>query len=346
MSRVTIGLPVFNGANYLSQAIESILSQSFGDFELVISDNASVDATEEICRQFALRDRRIHYLRQPDNVGAARNYNLLFAYGEGPYFKWAAHDDILHPRFLEVAVEALDRHPEVVLASPASALIDELGEPLRLSPERDGMIDLSGICWPCVPENNPGLFAPDPTLRFEAVMLKMVMCVEVFGLMRRSAVKRTSLHGNFGGSDKVLLAQMALLGPFWLGSEVLFYRRCHAKQFSASTSGSYRATWFSGQKESILRQQLKLFGAYCRTPTMYELNFRQRSRCFLAIARRALSRGHQLRRLTGGLVGNDVKNRSQIWAVVAALVKLTLRDKQRSQKDKEPSWKRMAKGPS
>ena len=304
MAKVTVGLPVFNGANYISQAIEGIVGQTFGDLELIISDNASGDATEDICRDFARRDRRIRYLRQARNVGAAANHNLLCAQGDGPYFKWASHDDVLHPRFLEVTVAALDAHPEVVLASPASALIDELGQPLVYSPERGGMVDRSNVCWPCLPEDNPGLTAADAATRFSAVMLKTVMCVEVYGLMRRSAMNQTSLLGHFSASDKVFLAQMALLGPYWLGPDVLFFRRCHPKQFSASSSGSFRALWYSGRKDSLLAQQLKLLAAYCRSATMYQLSIASRSRCFLAIVRRALFRGHQLRRLTSGLVGN------------------------------------------
>jgi len=132
-----------------------------------------------------------------------------------------------------------------------------------------------------------------------------VMCVEVYGLIRRSAMKRTSLLGHFSGSDKVFLAQLALLGPYWLGSEVLFYRRCHAEQFSSNTSGGYRAIWYSGRKDSLLAQQLKLLHAYCRSANMYKLSVANRSRCFLAIARRSLFRGHQLRRLTRGLVGES-----------------------------------------
>lgn len=115
---------------------------------------------------------------------------------------------------------------------------------------------------------------------------------------------QTSLHGPFGGSDKVLLAQMALLGPFWLGSEVLFSRRCHPKQFSATSSGSYRTTWFSGRRESLLKQQLKLLVAYCQTAGMYDLSPRQRANCLVSIARRGLFRGHHLKRLVSGLVGN------------------------------------------
>lgn len=304
MSKITIGLPVFNGADYISEAIDSILAQTFTDFELYISDNVSDDGTAEICRGFARRDRRIRYLRQPHNVCTADNYNLLFGHGTGRYFKWAAHEDILHPRFLEVAAGILDWHPQVVLASPASQLIDERGQVLPFSPEGGGVVDQAGVCWPRLPEKNYGLTAGDPARRFEAVMLETVMCVEVFGLMRRSALMRTSLHGAFGGSDKVLLAQMALLGPFWLGSEVLFARRCHPGQFSANGNDDDRAHGFFGRRDSLLKQQLKLLIAYCRTAGMYDLSPRQRAICAAAIARRALHRGHQGQRLTRGIVGN------------------------------------------
>jgi glycosyltransferase involved in cell wall biosynthesis len=305
VNKITVGIPVYNGANYLAAAIDSILAQSCGDFDLLISDNASTDGTEDICRTYARMDRRIRYIRQLRNLGAATNYNVLVQMSENPYFKWAAHDDLLAPDFLAACVEVLDRDPNVVLASPASVLIDETGDPLPYSPERGGMIDKMGVCWPEVPEKNEGLMACDPALRFEAVMLKMFMCVEIFGLMRRSALLRTSLQGPFGGADKVLLAQMSLLGPFWLGEERLFFRRCHAQQFSTSASGAYRAAWFSGRRDSIFAQQIKLLLAYCRALYSTELTARQRYTCLQATARRAISRGHHWRRLTGALVGNS-----------------------------------------
>ncbi len=303
MHKIFIGIPVFNGENFLSAAIESILGQTYGDFSLVISDNASTDGTEDLCRSFS-RDKRLQYIRQPHNLGAAGNHNYLFRRSEAPYFKWAAHDDVMAPTFLETCVKVLERESDVVLASPATSLIDEEGLALPYSVERGGIVDRAGICWPMVPEDNPKLMAPDPAVRFEAVMSRIVMCVEIFGLMRRSALERTSLQGPFGGADKVLLAQMSLLGRFWLGEEVLFYRRCHARQFSASASGAYRAHWFSAQRDSMFRQQVKLMLAYVRSLSTGHLTARQRYNCIRAIFKRAASRGHHWRRLTGALVGN------------------------------------------
>jgi glycosyltransferase involved in cell wall biosynthesis len=302
MKKITIGIPVYNGDRYLSDAIDSILAQSYGDFDLLISDNASTDGTEEICRTYAEKDQRIRYIRQLQNVGAAANHNLLVPMTDSLYFKWAAHDDLLAPGFLAACVDVLDRDSSVVVASPASTLIDESGLPLPYSAEHGGMIDHAGVLWPVMPEKNDGLTSSDPAVRFKAVLLNMFMCVEIFGLMRRSALLRTSLQGPFSSADKVVLAQMSLLGRFWLGEEALFFRRCHAQQFSASASGAYRAEWFSGRRDSIFSQQIKLLRAYCRAPNTPELAVRQRYACFIAIARRALFRGHQWQRLTGVVV--------------------------------------------
>jgi glycosyltransferase involved in cell wall biosynthesis len=304
MSKITIGLPVYNGANYLGKTIESILAQTFTDFELVISDNASTDVTEQICQEYAKYDRRIRYVRQHTNLGAAANHNVLVHMSESPYFKWAAHDDVLAPNFLAVCMDILERNPEVVVASPASCYIDEDGLILPYSAERGGVVDRAGVCWPKLPEENDNLMAADPTVRFEAVMLKMVMCVEIFGLMRRAALLRTSLQGPFSSADKVVLAQMSLLGPFWLGRETLFYRRCHPQQYSASSSGAYRAQWFSGRHESLFIQQIKMVIAYFRSTSTADLTIGQRYCCLRSIMRRAVSRGHHWQRLTGALVGN------------------------------------------
>ena len=106
--RVSIGMPVFNGENYLAEALDSLLTQTFSDFELIISDNASTDKTEEICRAYAVRDQRIRYFRNQENLGASRNYNRVFELSSGEYFKWAAHDDLCAPEFLGRCVDVLD----------------------------------------------------------------------------------------------------------------------------------------------------------------------------------------------------------------------------------------------
>jgi glycosyltransferase involved in cell wall biosynthesis len=304
LQRVAIGLPVYNGEAFVEEAIESILAQTFADFELIISDNASNDRTAEICRRYVSRDERVRYVKQSVNLGAAANHNAVARLSRSEYFKWAAHDDVLAPTFLEECVRALDADPSVVLASPATTLINEDGSPLLYSAERGGMIDHSGVCWPITPEASPNLRSEDPARRFEAIMLNNFMCVEIFGLMRRSALALTALQGRYAGADKVILAQLTLLGPFWLGPEPLLFRRCHPRQFSSSASGAYRAEWFAGRSSSMLSQQFKLLLGYCQAMFMTELTLRQRLTCLRAIYRRAATRGQTWRRLTSALVGS------------------------------------------
>jgi glycosyltransferase involved in cell wall biosynthesis len=92
--RVSIGLPVFNGEKYLAEALDSILSQTYRDFKLIISDNASTDRTEQICREYAAKDRRIRYYRNEKNIGAPKNFNRVFELSSGKYFRW---DAFTHP---------------------------------------------------------------------------------------------------------------------------------------------------------------------------------------------------------------------------------------------------------
>ena len=97
MSKITVGMPVYNGEQYLESAIRSVLAQSYDDFVFLIADNASSDQTTDICQDFAAQDPRIRYLRHERNIGAAANYNVLFAEARTPYFRWSNADDLLHP---------------------------------------------------------------------------------------------------------------------------------------------------------------------------------------------------------------------------------------------------------
>ncbi len=112
---LSVGMPVYNGQNYLAFTIEAILSQSFTDFELIISDNGSTDETEAICRAYAAQDARIRYERVEENLGAAYNFNRVFELARGRYFKWAAHDDYFTADYFERCIQVLEQNPAVVL---------------------------------------------------------------------------------------------------------------------------------------------------------------------------------------------------------------------------------------
>jgi glycosyltransferase involved in cell wall biosynthesis len=286
MHKVAIGMPVWNGERFLSQTIESILGQTYGDFELVISDNASTDATPEICRTYGRQDRRITYIRQEKNIGAGPNHHEVLRRSSGQYYKWACCDDVLAPAFLQECVRVLDTDQAAVVCCPATVLINEDGSPLRYSPQDKGMVDSHGTVWRI--EQKTSLTSADPAERFATVLCNVDWCFEIYGLMRRSAVDRISPMPSYYGGDKVLLAELSLLGRYHLLEAPLFYRRCHPSQSSSPRqTRRYRAMWISGRKRQILPPQLRLLAAYVRAAGLAELTPSQRFRCFSAIGRRA-----------------------------------------------------------
>ncbi len=230
---LSIGLPVYNGAAYLREALQSILSQSFRDFELIVSDNASTDETRAICTEFAGTDTRVRYIRQPRNLGAAPNYNLLVDHARGRYFKWAAHDDNLHPRFLEACIAALDANQDAVLAYPLTDVID--GQGAIIGPFDDNL-ELDG--------NTPKARLTEYLKR--NFMRKRGLCNPIFGVIRTEDLSKTRLIQDFLASDLILLAHLALLGKFALVPETLFDRRVHPGiSTAAHASHASRRQWFN-----------------------------------------------------------------------------------------------------
>lgn len=218
--RVSIGLPVFNGENYIRDAIDALLDQTFTDFELIISDNASTDRTREHCLAYAAADRRIRYVRNDRNIGGSANYGRVFALSSGEYFQWAAHDDVCRPEFLARCVEALQRDPSVVLAYPRTRTIDAAGTP--------------GKKW----EPRPGLASPVLHQRFREALrppdglgsLFRTPTFPLSGLIRSSVLARTLLFGRSPFPDLPLLAELCLYGPFHEVPEFLFFCREHQQR--------------------------------------------------------------------------------------------------------------------
>jgi glycosyltransferase involved in cell wall biosynthesis len=212
---VTIGLPVYNSERYLRQSIDSLLAQTFRDFVLVISDNASTDTTATICQEYAAADSRVKYHRNPVNIGNPRNFNRVFELTTTPYLKWSTSDDFWEPTFVERALEVMEREPDVALCYPKACLIDADGGNPR--PYDDNM----------------HLVQDDPADRFTTLIGEIRLVHQHLGLIRTSCLRRTQLLGAHLGSDYNLLAELSLYGKFYeLPGEPLFYRRFHDKSGS------------------------------------------------------------------------------------------------------------------
>ncbi|MHC4329547.1 MAG: glycosyltransferase family 2 protein [Planctomycetota bacterium] len=231
--RVSIGLPVYNGADFLEQAIESILRQTFVDFELIICDNASTDSTREICLKYCERDSRIRYHRNSSNIGAAPNFNKVFSLSRGRYFKWAAHDDLLEPGYLQKCVEVLDEDPSVVLCTTEIIIVDSEGRK-----KSDHNVEL----------NN--LMSPIPSDRFKDLVLNWHACIDVFGVLRSECLAKTPLIKSYTGSDRHLLVEIALHGKIYRVPQVLFLSRDHPDRSINFLNLYEREEWFDTKKSS------------------------------------------------------------------------------------------------
>ena len=219
--RVSVGIPVYNGEDFLASALDSLLAQSFRDFEIIISDNASTDQTGTICRAYAARDSRIRYSANQQNIGLARNHNRLIELASGEYFMWHAHDDQSTPEYLARCVQVLDQRPEVVLCFATTLDIDELGSLIGSdNPHRRRAIAAEALA----------LDAKAPPVRFRDIIRLDHQCEPVYGVMRLDVLRETPRHRKYADGERVLLAELALRGLFHMIREPLFLHREHDRR--------------------------------------------------------------------------------------------------------------------
>ncbi|MBE9168999.1 glycosyltransferase family 2 protein [Pleurocapsales cyanobacterium LEGE 06147] len=275
--RISIGLPVYNGENFLQKTLDSILNQTFEDFELIISDNASIDKTEKICREHADKDRRIRYYRNEQNLGASQNFNRVFHLSRGEYFKWAAHDDVLAPTFLEKCIQVLDSDFSIVLCYPKTKVIDRKGD----------FFDSDELYIKLTNANvRLNTDSPKPSRRFRDVACFPHSCYPIFGVIRKSILKNTPLIARYAGSDRVLLARLSLLGRFYEFPEYLLFLRRHSQQSVNINSRSMHLynIWHDPVKQGkITFPYWKLFIEYLMAINQVSLNWQEKIACYLQI---------------------------------------------------------------
>ena len=264
---LTVGLPVYNGEQFLRAALDSILGQTFDDFRLVVSDNGSTDATESICREYAGLDPRIDYLRYDVNRGAAWNYNNVFANCKTPYFRWAAADDAFVPTCFERCAEVMAAAPgRVVLCYTKTLVIDEHGA--VVGPYDDDL----------------DLRSRSPHARIYAIVRHMVQGNPTFGLFRAEVLRATRGHGIFPGADWVLMLEIALQGEVWEVPERLFLRRRHpgiSRVLNPSPEAYTR--FFDPTAKPVKHERLRLLREYLAAVRHAELPPSERAKCYAAV---------------------------------------------------------------
>lgn len=270
--RLSIGLPVHNGEQYLAEALDALLGQSYGDFELIISDNASTDGTEAICRRYAGTDRRIRYIRQQRNIGCAGNHNVVFTRSRGELFKWASDDDLYGRDLLRRCVEALDRRPDVVLAHSHTAIIEGgTGGSAR------------GVAYPLATS------APRAPVRFRSVLFDEGGDDD-YGVIRADVLRRVHPYGSYYHADRPIIAELALHGPFHQVPEWLYFRRDHPGAAVREHPGirawcaNYDARRADRLRHPVVRLVAEYVWAYVAAIRAAPLSSADRVRCYQHLA--------------------------------------------------------------
>ncbi|MFO1038563.1 MAG: glycosyltransferase family 2 protein [Geminicoccaceae bacterium] len=265
---VSVGIPVYNGENYLEEAIRSVLAQTLDDLELVICDNASSDRTEEICRDYAAKDPRVRALRNPQNLGAIPNYNRVFDESRGRYFKWLAHDDRIKPTYLAATVAALEAASRAVLCN---TVVDYIGP----AGEHRGYYDTSLA------------HAADasPAPRLAAMIIESHSVVDFFATFRRDVWAGSHLLG-FHGEDRIFLAAMSLRGPMLQLKDPLVEMREHDQRYTRRVrNAKERLAWHDASKAGAINlPTFRLFAEYRRLVATTPMSPAERRACYGVLA--------------------------------------------------------------
>lgn len=263
--RVTIGVPVYNGARFLSSCLESLVSQTYTDLEIIICDNASTDGTGEMAQAWAARDSRVSYYRARENRGAARNFNWTLELARGEFFKWCASDDACAPDCIEKCVRTLAADESLVVCSTHVRDIDEDGRLVR------------------VKASGPVAAAGRPSERFGELIDMTHTCEQVFGLIRTAELRRTKGIGAYSDSDRVLLAELALHGCFHEIPEELFLHRLHRGSSVEQYPGRHERTkWFDTKASGMwVFPYFRQLGEYVAAVERSGINVAEKLRCLL-----------------------------------------------------------------
>jgi glycosyltransferase involved in cell wall biosynthesis len=284
---VSIGVPVFNAERFLPRALDSLVSQTLTDFELIISDNASTDRTPEICEEYLRRDPRIRYIRQPVNIGAPRNWNAVVHEACGVFFKWASGTDYCAAEMLEKCIEVMQADPGIALCYGKTQLVDEHEQPIELY-EHDRSFNQS-----------------DPSERFAQVLSRLWMNNMQSGVFRLDTLRRTRLDRLYPTGDLVLMAELALYGRFHMIDEVLLFRRHTQNTFTAMLTPLERQQVYEPEATAPVRfiaarRYLDYFFSISRAP----IPLTERLRAYKAALRLVIwARGRLLRELLSALPG-------------------------------------------
>ncbi|MET7334809.1 glycosyltransferase family 2 protein [Nonomuraea sp. NPDC005650] len=270
---VSIGIPVRNGADRLEAAVRSALAQDHAEIEVVISDNASTDGTEELCREFVRQDSRISYYRQPRDLHVIGNFVEVLRRARGEFFRWMGDDDLLEPDYVSRTLEPFLADERLILVTSDISYTGADGtvhQPSYRGTQMlsDDPIDRLDELWDVVTTQHHGL---DP----------------LYGLMRRArvaAVPRPLMIRE----DEVYATMLALTAPWGHVPEALAHRNLRERRLSGIASALGVPAWTAHFATTLQ------FRAMYRAVRLMELSPEQRNRAHAVLLRTYWRRQQQM----------------------------------------------------
>ncbi len=221
--KVSIGIPVFNGELFLKKRLDSICSQTFTDFEIIISDNASTDSTPTICQEYEKKDERTHYIKQKKNMGVWWNYKFVVEQAKGEYFVWAAADDWWKPDFLEKNVKELESNKNLIGSISEVRFLDMHDKQIPLQDEAEKSENFV--------KHQYSIPAYGTYEQRVAIYLKLRQGTSVYAVYRTKEVIKTMSDVYETAGDLAVILNLLKFGDFHVVDEVLMYR--HSKGMSS-----------------------------------------------------------------------------------------------------------------
>jgi glycosyltransferase involved in cell wall biosynthesis len=285
-SLVSIAVPVYNGENYLKLALKSIEQQTYSNIEILISDNGSTDQTASICEDFSRNNPRVKYFRQTQNIGAIDNFNFLVGVAQGEFFKWASHDDVCDPTYIQRCVEALESAPDSVLCHSDSDMINADGssilEALPMNNQYVVFNERGERRWAGHPRMHHS--HNRPSKRYAGVLLGTRWGVDSYGLFRLSVLKQSGLLPRVYGAEKVLLGEIAILGKLYQIPEILFKQRIHVESSGYKTDANSQSSFATAEKASPLAStRMTLLAAHFNVVRRAKLSTIEKFQCYIVL---------------------------------------------------------------
>ena len=140
--KVSVLMPAYNAEKYIAESIESILNQTFKDFELIIIDDKSKDKSLDIVKIH--KDKRITLIKNKENKGSIESYNEGLKNAKGKYIAICTQDDLFHPKRLEIEFDYLEKNPHIFLVGTSATYINEGGKETRRFQKYD---DYKMLAW-------------------------------------------------------------------------------------------------------------------------------------------------------------------------------------------------------